>query len=46
MIKVRHTDYQRFSYEKKEYTQTSWKEFIAKIINRVLKSEIKLLYPK
>ena len=31
---------------KKEYNQTSWKEFIARIIDRVLKSEIKFLYPK
>ena len=45
MIKVRYTDYQLFAYEK-EYNQTSWKEFIAKIINRVLTSKIKFLYPK
>ena len=45
MIKVRHTYYQLFANEK-EYNQTSWKEFIARIINKVLNSEIKLLYPK
>ena len=45
MIKVRHTDYQLFAYEK-EYNQTSWKEFIAKIIKRVLTSKIKFLYSK
>ena len=33
------------SLTKKEYNQTSWKEFITKIINRVLTSKIKFLYP-
>ena len=31
---------------KKEHNQTSWKEFIAINRNGVLKSEIKLLYPR
>ena len=30
----------------KEHKQTSWKEFIARNINGVLKSEIDLLYPR
>ena len=45
MIKDRHTDYQLFAYEK-EYNQTSWNEFIARITSRVVKSKIKFLYPK
>ena len=31
---------------KKEHNQTSWKEFIARNRNGVLKSEIELLYPR
>ena len=31
---------------RKEHNQTSWKEFIARNINGVLKSEIELLYPR
>ena len=31
---------------KKEHNQTSWKEFIAKNRNGVVKSEIELLYPR
>ena len=31
---------------RKEHNQTLWKEFIARNINGVLKSEIKLLYPR
>ena len=45
MIKVRHTDRQRM-LARKEHNQTSWKEFIARNINGVLKSEIQLLYPR
>ena len=45
MIKVRHTDYQHFAYEK-EYNQTSWWEFIARFINMFLKTEIEFLCPK
>ena len=45
MIKVRHTDCQLFT-QKKEHNQTSWKEFIAKNINGVLKLEIEILYPR
>ena len=45
MIKVRQTDCQLFAYLK-ENNQTSWKEFIARNTNGVLKSEIEFLYPR
>ena len=42
MIKIRHTDYQLFAYEKRE--QSDFMEGI--YCSRVQKSEIKFLYPK
>ena len=45
MIKVRHTDRQHYACAKRE-NQTSLKEFIARYINGVLKSEIELMYPR
>ena len=45
--KVRHTDCQlNLCLCKKEQNQTSWKEFIARNSNGVLKSEIELLYTR
>ena len=47
MIKVRHIDCQlKLCLCKKEQNQTSWKEFIARNSNGVLKSEIELLYTR
>ena len=45
MIKVRHTDRQFYACAKRAQS-TSWKEFIARNINGLLKSEIELLYPR
>ena len=39
MIKVRHTSCQLFACANREHKQPPWKEFIARNINRVLKSE-------